>query len=149
MSRVCHAQPRMERSRLRIDALVHQQARRNAGELLPPLYNPGVRPDLKSAAMSLMGEPSATTSAVTLNCSASRMAGECRDLWRIGRTAVPDLALAVESAGVVLIREETGISQIEGLSAWSDALGVRWSCSRPTKITATEAASTWRTNSAT
>lgn len=50
-------------------------------------------------------------------------AGECRDLWRIGRTAVPDLALAIESAGVVLIREETGISQIEGLSAWSDALG--------------------------
>lgn len=48
---------------------------------------------------------------------------ECRDLWRIGRTAVPDLALAIESAGVVLIREETGISQIEGLSAWSDALG--------------------------
>lgn len=50
-------------------------------------------------------------------------ASECRDLWRIGRTAVPDLALAIEGAGVVLIREETGISQIEGLSAWSDALG--------------------------
>ena len=49
-------------------------------------------------------------------------AGECRDLWRIGRMAVPDLALAVEGAGVVLIREETGISQIEGLSAWSEAL---------------------------
>lgn len=50
-------------------------------------------------------------------------ASECRDLWRIGRTAVPDLALAIEGAGVILIREETGISQIEGLSAWSDALG--------------------------
>lgn len=50
-------------------------------------------------------------------------ASECRDLWRIGRTAVPDLALAIEGAGVVLIREETGIAQIEGLSAWSDALG--------------------------
>lgn len=52
-------------------------------------------------------------------------ASECRDLWRIGRTAVPDLALAIEGAGVILVREETGISQIEGLSAWSEALGDR------------------------
>lgn len=50
-------------------------------------------------------------------------ASECRDLWRIGRTAVPDLALAIEGAGVVLVREETGVSQIEGLSAWSEELG--------------------------
>lgn len=50
-------------------------------------------------------------------------AAECRELWRLGRTAVQDLALAIEGAGVVLIREETGISQIEGLSAWSTALG--------------------------
>ncbi|TCV79001.1 XRE family transcriptional regulator [Sulfurirhabdus autotrophica] len=48
---------------------------------------------------------------------------ECRDLWRIGRAAVQDLALAVEGAGVILIREETGIAQIEGLSAWSEVLG--------------------------
>lgn len=48
---------------------------------------------------------------------------ECRELWRLGRTAVQDLALAVEGAGVVLIREETGVAQIEGLSAWSSALG--------------------------
>lgn len=47
---------------------------------------------------------------------------ECRDLWRLGRAAVQDLALAVEGAGVVLIREETGIAQIEGLSAWSAVL---------------------------
>ena len=46
-------------------------------------------------------------------------ARECRDLWRLGRVAIQDLALAVESAGVVLFREETGITQIEGLSAWS------------------------------
>lgn len=46
-------------------------------------------------------------------------ASECRDLWRLGRAAVPDLALAVESAGIILVREETGIPQIEGLSAWS------------------------------
>ena len=51
------------------------------------------------------------------------VAGECRTLWRIGSMAVPDLALAVESAGVILIREETGVEKIEGLSAWSNALG--------------------------
>lgn len=49
-------------------------------------------------------------------------ASECRDIWRIGRAAVQDLALAVEGAGVILIREETGIAQIEGLSAWSEVL---------------------------
>lgn len=48
---------------------------------------------------------------------------ECRDLWRLGRVAIQDLALAVEGAGVILIREETGIAQIEGLSAWSNVLG--------------------------
>jgi len=49
-------------------------------------------------------------------------ASECRDLWRLGRVAVQDLALAVEGAGIILIREETGITQIEGLSAWSEVL---------------------------
>ena len=48
---------------------------------------------------------------------------ECRDMWRLGRVAVQDLALAVEGAGVILVREETGIAQIEGLSAWSEVLG--------------------------
>ncbi|CCD28835.1 putative phage-related DNA-binding protein [Candidatus Glomeribacter gigasporarum BEG34] len=48
---------------------------------------------------------------------------ECRDLWRIGQAAIPDLALAIEGAGVILIREITGVAQIEGLSAWSEALG--------------------------
>lgn len=52
-----------------------------------------------------------------------KAAGECRDLWRLGRVAVQDLALAVEGAGVILIREETGVAQIEGLSAWSAVLG--------------------------
>lgn len=50
-------------------------------------------------------------------------ASECRDMWRLGRVAVEDLALAVEGAGIILIREETGIAQIEGLSAWSEVLG--------------------------
>ncbi|HHM7088326.1 XRE family transcriptional regulator [Pseudomonas aeruginosa] len=49
-------------------------------------------------------------------------ADECRELWSLGRRAIPDLAMAVEGAGVILIREETGVSTIEGLSAWSQAL---------------------------
>jgi Zn-dependent peptidase ImmA (M78 family)/DNA-binding XRE family transcriptional regulator len=48
---------------------------------------------------------------------------ECRDMWRLGRSVVQDLALAVESAGIILVREETEIAQIEGLSAWSEILG--------------------------
>ncbi len=50
------------------------------------------------------------------------VAYECRDLWRLGRSAIQDLALAVEGAGVIVVREETGIAQIEGLSAWSAVL---------------------------
>ena len=49
-------------------------------------------------------------------------ATECRELWGLGRRAIPDLALAVEGAGVILVREETGIAPIEGLSAWSHEL---------------------------
>ncbi len=52
-----------------------------------------------------------------------RAASDCRDLWRLGRGVVQDLALAVEGAGVIVVREETGIAQIEGLSAWSEVLG--------------------------
>jgi Zn-dependent peptidase ImmA (M78 family) len=49
-------------------------------------------------------------------------ASECRELWRLGKSVIQDLSLAAESAGVILIREETGVAQIEGLSAWSEAL---------------------------
>lgn len=51
-----------------------------------------------------------------------KAACECRDRWRLGRSAIQDLALAVESAGIILVREETGVAQIEGLSAWSKVL---------------------------
>jgi Zn-dependent peptidase ImmA (M78 family) len=44
-------------------------------------------------------------------------------LWHLGRSTVQDLTLAVEGAGVIVVREETGIAQIEGLSAWSTTLG--------------------------
>lgn len=50
-------------------------------------------------------------------------ADECRELWNLGRRAIPDLAMAVEGAGVILVREETGVATIEGLSAWSHELG--------------------------
>lgn len=49
-------------------------------------------------------------------------AQECRSLWRLGRGPIQDLALAVESAGVIIVREETEISAIEGLSDWSAVL---------------------------
>jgi Zn-dependent peptidase ImmA (M78 family) len=49
-------------------------------------------------------------------------AAECRSAWRLGRAAIQDVALAVESAGVIVVREETGVPKIEGLSAWSAAL---------------------------
>lgn len=51
-------------------------------------------------------------------------ANECRALWNLGSKEIPDLALAAESNGIILVREETGIAQIEGLSAWSEVLGV-------------------------
>lgn len=50
-------------------------------------------------------------------------ASACREAWRLGAGPIPDVALALESAGVVLVREETGVAQIEGLSAWSESLG--------------------------
>jgi len=48
-------------------------------------------------------------------------ANACRELWGLGRGAIPDLALAVEGAGIILIREETGVAQIEGVSTWSSS----------------------------
>jgi Zn-dependent peptidase ImmA (M78 family)/DNA-binding XRE family transcriptional regulator len=50
-------------------------------------------------------------------------AEECRLLWQLGRSPIQNLALAAESAGIILVREETEISSIEGLSSWSEALG--------------------------
>lgn len=49
-------------------------------------------------------------------------AEECRALWQLGRGPIQNLALAAESAGVILIREETEISAIEGLSTWTEEL---------------------------
>lgn len=49
-------------------------------------------------------------------------AWECRQLWGLGNGPIEDLALAVEGAGAVLVREHTGIAKIEGLSAWSASI---------------------------
>lgn len=49
-------------------------------------------------------------------------AEECRSLWQLGRGPIQNLALAAESAGILIVREETEISAIEGLSSWSELL---------------------------
>lgn len=43
----------------------------------------------------------------------------CRKLWKLGGVPIADLALAVEGAGVILVREVTGLPTIEGASGWS------------------------------
>jgi Zn-dependent peptidase ImmA (M78 family)/predicted transcriptional regulator len=50
-------------------------------------------------------------------------AEECRSLWQLGKGPIQNLALAAEGAGIIVIREETEISAIEGLSSWSKVLG--------------------------
>lgn len=50
-------------------------------------------------------------------------AEECRSLWQLGRGPIQNLALAAESAGIIIVREETEVSAIEGLSSWSELLG--------------------------
>lgn len=52
-------------------------------------------------------------------------AEECRSLWQLGKGPIQDLLLAAEGAGIVVVREETDIPVIEGLSCWSDELGGR------------------------
>lgn len=52
-------------------------------------------------------------------------AEECRSLWQLGKGPIQDLLLAAEGAGVVVVREETEIPVIEGLSCWSEELGGR------------------------
>lgn len=51
-------------------------------------------------------------------------AEECRQRWQLGRMPIQDLVLAAESAGILVVREETDIATIEGLSSWSPVLGL-------------------------
>lgn len=45
-------------------------------------------------------------------------AAECREHWKLGLGPIPDVVLAIENAGGVVIREATGVARIEGLSSW-------------------------------
>lgn len=56
------------------------------------------------------------------NAEIEAAAEECRALWQLGRSPIQNLVLAAESAGIVVVREETEISAIEGLSSWSSQL---------------------------
>lgn len=50
----------------------------------------------------------------------------CRSMWQLGQTPIQDLMLAAEGAGIIVAREETEISAIEGLSCWvNDPDGAR------------------------
>ena len=52
-------------------------------------------------------------------------AAECRNRWKLGLGPVSDVVLAIENAGGIVVREITGVSQIEGLSSWCST------CARP------------------
>ncbi|MFZ6864688.1 XRE family transcriptional regulator [Undibacterium sp. Ji67W] len=56
------------------------------------------------------------------NADIEEAAEECRLLWQLGVGPIQDLVLAAESAGIIVIRERTDISAIEGLSSWSEVL---------------------------
>ena len=58
------------------------------------------------------------------NADIEAAAEECRQRWQLGRTPIQDLVLAAESAGILVVREETDIATIEGLSSWSTVLGL-------------------------
>ncbi len=50
-----------------------------------------------------------------------RMAGECRQRWKLGTAPVADMLLVLENAGVCVVKEEVGSVTMDGLSHWSDA----------------------------
>lgn len=52
------------------------------------------------------------------------LAHQCRDEWRLGSGPIPDVLLALENAGVIVVRELTGVATIEGASSWN-AEGLR------------------------
>lgn len=56
------------------------------------------------------------------NADIEDAAMECRKLWRLGSGPIPNVALALENAGAIVVREEAGVAHLEGLSAWSKDL---------------------------
>lgn len=59
-------------------------------------------------------------SEITTGCIESA-ADACRKAWGLSDGPVGDILLLLENAGAIIAREETGIANIEGLSAWSAA----------------------------
>ena len=72
------------------------------------------------------------------NADIEAAAEECRKLWQLGRTPIQNLALAAENAGIIVVREETDITAIEGLSSWSTLL------SRPIVLLSADKANAFR-----
>lgn len=48
-----------------------------------------------------------------------RMANECRRAWDLGTGPIADILLVLENAGIVVVQEEVGAAQMDGLSNWS------------------------------
>jgi Zn-dependent peptidase ImmA (M78 family) len=46
------------------------------------------------------------------------LAQKCRELWGLGFAPVPDIILAMESAGIICIRDEIGYVKMDGVSRW-------------------------------
>lgn len=45
---------------------------------------------------------------------------ECRELWGLGLAPIPDVILAMESAGILCVRDEIGHTKMDGVSHWYD-----------------------------
>jgi Zn-dependent peptidase ImmA (M78 family)/DNA-binding XRE family transcriptional regulator len=50
-----------------------------------------------------------------------RAANQCRKRWDLGSGPISDLLLALENAGIIVVKEEVGTVKMDGLSNWSSA----------------------------
>lgn len=50
-----------------------------------------------------------------------RIAIECRKAWELGMGPIVDILLAMENAGIIVVKEEVGAAAMDGLSNWSIA----------------------------
>lgn len=53
------------------------------------------------------------------NSDIEKIAATCRAEWEIGNGPIPDLLLVLENAGIIVIKEEVGCYEMDGLSNWS------------------------------
>lgn len=53
------------------------------------------------------------------NADIERIANECRRVWEIGMGPIDDVLLVIENAGIIVVKEEVGVSNMDGLSNWS------------------------------